>query len=387
MDRRQIKSIIISEDHYNALGVVRSLGVVGTEVYLILTTQEKTYVDSSKYVSKTLKIEHTKEAVLKAIEGIISRENETFVLFPLSDFSAQIVDEEFINFPSNVIAPNACGVMNKLSDKYFIKEIAKNCGLDVPQGVVVSFEKDIEVKWDVFPAILKPLVSVEGTKSDIAIVGSYEELIDVSKSYRAKGYSRALLEEYIDGENAHMIEVMGGRNFDGTVDFAGIISKIREFPICNGSTSYATIVKEHDGIDLDKLSTFLAETGFVGLFDFEFKYSGKKAYFIECNYRHGAPGFVFTKCGINIPVCWIDKNVNGVLSEKRQLNEDVVFMVEQNDFINMLKGTPKFCSWVNQYRKAVRIFAYKGDMKPVRKYYCQLMKSLIHRVFRSRGKC
>ena len=42
------KALVISEDHYNALGVIRSLGEEGIPVDLILTTEsKKTFVDKN----------------------------------------------------------------------------------------------------------------------------------------------------------------------------------------------------------------------------------------------------------------------------------------------------------------------------------------------------
>lgn len=374
-----IKAIVISEDHYNALGMVRSLGIAGIKINLILTTTGKTYVDSSKFVTKTSKVKHTSKAIIKEIKNIVNDDKFIYVLFPLSDFAAQIIDDEFDKFPSYVIVPNACGKLRQLSDKYLIKKFAEESGLDVPKGIITNFQN--ENNWNTYPAIIKPLISIEGVKSDILIVSSYTELIKAFDYYKSKGYVRALIEEYIDGEDSHMVEVMGGRNYDGTIDFAGIISKIREFPIYNGSTSYAKIVSKHDGIDLSKISFFLEKTKFIGLFDFEFKCLGDKAYFIECNYRNGAPGFVFTKQGINMPVQWIQKNVENIAYE-RDYNNEILFMVEQNDLINMLKGTPSFIEWISQYRKSVKIFAYKGDYVPVIKYYYKFLINLIYHIFR-----
>ncbi len=49
--------------------------------------------------------------------------------------------------------------------------------------------------------------------------------------------------------------------------------------------------------------------------------------------------------------------------------KDGNFMVEQNDMINMLKGTPNFVTWIKEYLNADKIFSFKGDSRPVRKYY------------------
>ena len=54
------KAIVIGSDHYNTLGVIRSLGEKGIPVYLILITQNEGFVDKSKYVAQSWSV-HSSE--------------------------------------------------------------------------------------------------------------------------------------------------------------------------------------------------------------------------------------------------------------------------------------------------------------------------------------
>lgn len=367
---QKVKAVVIADDHYNALGMVRSLGVANIDVTLVLFARETSFVDMSKYVNKCIKISHSPDEVIREVNKIIDEFTDSLIaLFPLNDFSAQVLDDNFSLFPPRVLCPNAGGKILELSDKYQIKNIMKECGFTVPEGELIDFDNVALLKWTTYPAIVKPLVSIEGRKSDIVIVNDVSELNCAIARYKKLGYEHALIEEYIDGCDSHMLEVMGARNGDSSIDYAGIISKIREFPIKNGSTSYATIVDAHEGVDLDVISKFLNRIKYVGIFDIEYKYANGKAYFIECNFRNGAPGFVFTLNGHNIPALWIEKNSDIKMNIMSTPVKNSNFMVEQNDVINMLKGTPKLRVWVKQYLNACKLFAFKGDLKPVRKYY------------------
>lgn len=382
----KIEAIIISEDHYNALGVIRSIGIANIKINLILTTQDESYVNCSKFVTRFSKIKLNEECILNEIMSYVINDECTYVLFPLSDFTAQLVDSKYNTFPSNVVVPNACGGLYNLSNKYFMKNIAEKCGLSVPEGITINLDENFVLTWHDYPAIIKPLISVEGKKSDITISKNKAEMLLQLNDFRKKGYRRVLIEKYIDGAESHMIEVIGCRNFDGSVDFAGIIKKIREYPIYNGSTSYAKIVDEHDDIDLEKLSSFLSEIQYVGLFDFEFKYLDNKAYFIECNFRNGAPSFVFTKCGFNLPVIWIQKNLDINFSDYSFINKNSYFMVEQNDFINMIKGNVKLKDWLIQYKKSIKIFWYSNDILPIIKYYYQFIIAQVYNILRRKDR-
>ena len=88
----QNKAIVISEDHYNALGMIRSLGEKGFKVNLILTTEPgHTYTDKSKYVSNVVFVPHVDREILNAIKKI-SEGDESCFLFPLSDYTAMLLD-------------------------------------------------------------------------------------------------------------------------------------------------------------------------------------------------------------------------------------------------------------------------------------------------------
>lgn len=385
---KKIKCIIISDDHYNGLGMIRSLGLLNMDVILILLSMKKTFINSSKYVDNCIKVAHSRDSIIKVLNDLFDKySNYLLLLYPLNDFAVQVLDSEYMSFPGNVFSPNAHGKIQYYSNKQIAKRIAAECGLSIPAGKIIDIKNgDIGSLKDItFPVIIKPVVSVEGAKSHIKTVYDKEQYQSVIDGYGELGYTRILVEEYICGHDSYMIEVMGARGSNKKVEFAGIIKKYREYPIVNGSTSYATIIQNHKYVDFQKLISFLSTIDYVGIFDFEFKYSNEKLYFIECNYRNGAPGFVFTKNGYNLPGVWAELELGIDLNLQRLKLNDVDFMVEQNDMINMLKGTPKFFTWIKEYVHSSKVFSFHGDPRPVRLYYWYFFKNIIIR-FTHRNK-
>lgn len=367
-NKEKMIAVVIADDHYNSLGMIRSLGLRGIPVVLVLISNGRSFVDKSKYVTECYKINRDEIKILETLQTIISRENK-YAFFPLSDFAADILDRNYLLF-DNVLCPHAKGDLKELMNKDKAKKIASACGLRVPKGKVIVAPFD--VNWSEFPVVLKPLASMEGLKSDIVIVNNGQELCDELKVFFEKGYQRILLEEYICGADEHMIEVMGERAEFHDCTFAGIISKVREFPIKNGSTSYASIVRKHQDIDFDKLNNFIKQTGFIGLFDMEFKYANGEAYFIECNFRNGAPGHEFTKQGFNIPSKWIDEMMNYEVS--KVLPKECRFMVEQMDILNVLKRDTSIMKWLREFLTADKLFWDWKDMKPCISYYIEFIR-------------
>ena len=377
-DRKDIRknaSIIISEDHYNALGVARSLGKAKFPIFLLVESGTKSFVGKSKYIKDTFFLESIYSKIIDIVKEI-SIDYDSVFLFPLSDKSACFVDENYKIFPTNCISPNMNGEMAKYQNKYFLKQYAVSMGLDVPNGKVLDLkENHLDFSWNVYPAIIKPLVSAEGKKTDIKTVFDKSSLIETINTFINEGYERVLIEEYICGNNEHMVEVMGYCS-KGKAITCGIVSKIREFPFNNGSTSYAQLVNEHIGIDCFRISKFIENSGFSGLFDMEFKYANEKCYFIECNFRNGAPGYALTIFGKNIPLEWINALAEETVLYKcrKPLSKEKKFMCEQNDILNMLKGDVSLFKWLWQYMTCKKIFFALSDIRPCLNYYKDFIK-------------
>lgn len=359
--KNNIIAIVIAIDHYNGLGVIRSLGECGIPVALILTTIEKSYIEKSKYISEVYHIQPIDGELQSTIKKISMRHSKCFVI-TTTDFSALELDTMLTSMPSNVVFPSMKGRMVQYQNKDFAKHQAAQAGIRVPKGIIYSFNCP-NFKWDIFPAIIKPRASVNGLKSDIQRVDNYCQLQEALKIFKAKGYESVLIEEYIHGENAHMVEIMGYT--DGIdVSFGRIIEKIREYPINNGSTAFAKFVCEHEDIDFDTLKRFIIKSGYIGIFDIEFKSVDRKCYFIECNFRNGAPSYALTKIGYNLPVSWISGMSGIKFKSTTKIVSKNLFMCEQTDFLNMIKHNVHTFSWIKDYHNSNRIFVCWSDIKP-----------------------
>lgn len=375
----KVKALVISEDHYNALGVIRSLGEEKIPVDLILTTEsKKTFVDKSKYISNTVRVSHDDDRIIEAIITL-SEEADYCYLFPLSDYSAMLIDKRFEEFGNSIVCPNMKGNMLTFQNKIVSKELATQCGMKTAKSTLHIMGEPIN--WSIFPAIIKPLVSQEGAKSDISIVKSFQELKETLGKFSMKNYKQVLIEEYLTGKSEKMIEVLGCRCNDSVL-IGGIVSKIREYPMYRGSTSYAEIVFEQNGIDIDAVKKYIRKTDFDGLFDVEFKYVDGVCYFIECNFRNGAPSYALTQFGCNLPYNWIAGKNGEVIKTIKKTDSRMLFMCEQTDFLNAIKKEITFKQWFMDYKTARKVFKGENDISPVINYYLQFFGMLFKRIAR-----
>ena len=87
-------AIVIAEDHYNAMGMLRSLSASKLPIKLVLIAEHEHYVDKSRYLKETIVVKKSKEAVLAALNKLLCSD-EHGILFPLSDYAANILDENY----------------------------------------------------------------------------------------------------------------------------------------------------------------------------------------------------------------------------------------------------------------------------------------------------
>lgn len=378
METSGVAAIVIADDHYNGLGVIRSLGEIGVPVYLILLCKhnQATIIDSSKYVTKTLKVSRDSAEILAAVGSLLD-EQRRYAIIPLSDFAAEVIDGNYLRFPQNAAVPHANGGMQTLMNKYRLAELFRGCGLTVPKHEELTLEKPNP--WNVFPAIVKPLASVEGRKTDIVTVQNAQELAESIPVLQAKGYKRALIEEYIDGNDAFMAEVLGYVDRTGKPHFSQVIHKLREYPIKNGSTAYAFFEETAEYIDFEALENAVRATHFYGIFDLEFKYADGKAYFIEMNFRNGAPAYAAAKCGFNIAAEWLFDGFETQMPAQTASSKTYL-MCEHRDVINMLKGYVAFPKWLCEFTKANKLIWNWKDLRPSRKLYFGVVKASTRRL-------
>lgn len=365
------KAIVIGGDHYNTLGVVRSLGEEGVPVYLILISDKRSYVDKSKYIIKTWRINSPEKTIIDILTQNFNNEEYNPVIIPTSDSVMKIIDNNFELLKHKYILPNINNTEDKITylmNKKIMNDLAFESGLTIPKSWEVSLDNnEIYIPEEIiYPCIVKPLRSIDGNKEDILVCKNELELERGLLNLK-QDYYRVLIQEYIDGPDSKVIEIIGCVTINGKeIIIPAIIEKIREYPLMAGSTSYALATIESKYIDNNNIHAFLKRLNYTGIFDLEFKYANGKTYFIEINFRNGAPGYALTKSGINIPYIWyleaVGQNIDNI---NKKISGNFNFMMEVRDFRHVLNGDIKIHSWIkNLINTKVFLFFNSKDMKP-----------------------
>lgn len=350
---------IIGGDHYNTLGVVRSLGEKGVFSHVLIQGgSNKSFVLKSKYVKDGYVCEDDKE-LLHQLSKVTWGDKP--VLFCCSDRALEFVLSHYDELAGFFILP-VCRdyrLTVSLLEKSFITDYASHHGVSVPLSWTA---KNREIPEDiVYPVITKSLTSLGGSKSDMVVCNNKEDLVKVFTNHHCDDYQ---IQQYIDYEKE--ISILGCVLPDGEVVFSGCIDKLRTCMI--GTSSFAVMVDNALlGKEKETLEIMLKATGYSGLFSAEYLLKDGKYYFLEVNFRNDGNTYVATAAGINLPYIWYSSCCNCNV-EITKGSFPCYFMLDIEDFFARKRNGISFCQWNND-RKRVNAFLVfsKQDTKPFKK--------------------
>lgn len=348
--------IVLGGNHHNALGIIRSLGEEGWKVNYISTDKNKSFVSRSRYIKDYWQAVDEKEILNILYSEFKNKSNRTSII-PSDDHAMGIIDNNVNKLADNFLIPNINGqdreVLRKM-DKIHMNSLAKKNGFLVPESYNINLLSRDKIYSTIenldisYPCIIKPLKSVDGTKSDIVICKSGSDLLTNLRQLSSE-YEEVIVQEYINKEGELGIQgFMSVKN--GQVIIPGVIEKIRDSTIAPGSTTYAKITKSNTYVDIEKVKSLIRDINYYGIFDLELLYSKGRTYFIELNFRNGAYGYAYTKAGVNLPKLWcLDALGIDISEESLVIDKELTLMNEFADIRNVFAGRLSLNQWIKDF--------------------------------------
>lgn len=306
------KVIIIGADHHNTLAVVRSLGSVGCDIEILIHENkdlEDICLSKSKYAKNRTFVVTPQENTMVNWLLNHAEKNEKTVIFPCSDFATYIVDSNYNALKEKFIVPgfvNAPGRVAFLMDKMEQKKFADK--YQIPMAKTWSLPCDaneLNISEISIPCIIKPEISAAGSKADILICKTKEELRKGLKVFSQKGYKNVLVQQFLikKYEVCSYGCILSERQSVLKQHFAGgSVRKIRDY---GGSTTKAQFITEKCVDDLNtKVVNVLYEMGYRGQCDMEYLVCENGVYLNEINFRHSGNGYALIQNGVNAPYYW-----------------------------------------------------------------------------------
>lgn len=366
--------IVLGGSHHNGLGIIRSLGEVGCRVFFISigTKTNKNFVTKSKYI-EDFWYSNSENDLLKILLQEFGKDKLKPIIFPSDDNTAAIIDKNFNKLDDKFIVPTIDKQENailKKMNKQVMFNLAEENGFLVPKSCTVNISKieNIQVYLDKhnigLPCIVKPIQSVDGSKTDITVSHNTAELKKNLLKLK-DSYTEVIIQEFINKD--------GELGFQGLVTInkqeviiPGVIEKIRDSSVARGSTTYAKLVKSNSLVNIESIKSFISSLQFKGIFDLELIYSKGRIYFIELNFRNGAYGYAYTSSGVNIPeLLCLDAIGKDISKEQKKISRELTLMSEIADFRNVICKKIGFFKWLKQFLTVdIYLIFNKKDINP-----------------------
>lgn len=363
-DYKKHLHILFGHDHYNPLGVVRSLGEDGISPVVILISRGKPHlVNKSKYLGKL----HWVRSIEEGYQVLLSNYgNETLkpFVYTCSDDSESFLDLHYNELIDHFYFFNAGeqGRITKIMEKEEMIKMAVESGIDIPKTEVVrvgDLPKTLR-----YPILTKAVIStIANWKSNVHICQNEAELLEAYKTIKG---DNIILQEYITKKNELCLD---GVSVNGGEDvYLPIQSEyIRFTPSAYGNYIYFQKYKEMDL--LPKIQAVFKKTGFSGVFSMEFlRDKDDNFYFLEINFRNSTWSYAHTHVGVNLPVIWAKSTLSGHLdvSDVKITKETFTAIQEFTDFKDsVLAGAVSVKQWLKDFRNCDCPFYYnKQDNAP-----------------------
>lgn len=369
------KCIVFCADHYNPLGICRSLGEKGISPIVVMTDSEAPLISHCKYVKEIHYVADEKAGLDYIVEHYGNEKYKPFI-FTGSDDTTRMLDLHFDELKNKFYFYNGgCqGNITKYQNKEIITEAALKCGCNIPKTEVLN-KGDLPSTLR-YPVITKAIISEGNWKADMHICKSEQELLSAYNSIRS---NPLIVEEFIVKKNELCVD--GFSINGGNEVWMPYTSEYIRF----SDLSYGNYMWMKPLIDDDarkKIQKVLQEANYSGIFEAEFLIDEEdKLYFLEINFRNSTWSYAYTYGGLNLPYQWAVSTLNGNIDFDSSNVRETPFtaMAEINDFRSAVKtGEISFLKWLVQAFGADCHYYYnKKDPSP---FWCLLLNTILRKI-------
>lgn len=324
--------IVFAIEHYNPLGVIRTLGKRGIRPDYIAVKGRVRLSSKSKYLNRVHEVDSVEEGykVLHREYGNICKTGNKPIIICSDDKTIGYLDNHYEELKDKFVFFNAGeqGRINDFMDKFRILELAKKHGLNILDSRVV---KRGEVPEDLqYPVITKSISpNSGGWKSDVFICENGKELAEAHKKIKSE---EVMLQQFVEKKNEYAVE--GCSVNKGKTTFLSIYS-IYNYLIKGYYSPYRTS-GSFSNPEIEKgLKAMIEEIGFEGIFDAEFLIGpDDKYYFLEINFRNTTWSYASDVLGMPLAYLWVkamndEKVLEGAFKSDQK---PILCMVEPIDY-------------------------------------------------------
>ncbi len=371
------KFIVFGEEHYNPIGIVRSLGEEGIKSIVIVIDGGPVFLSKSKYICKTHHVSDREQGIQILLEEYVDLDYPAF-LYVSDDTSIALIDSLYDDLVGKFYFFNAgcAGRISYYLNKNNIGKLSVKHGLNFLDSSVVTrgtIPENLE-----YPIITKAIDStIGGWKSDMHICRNENELKMAFKNIKSP---LVMIQRYIKKKNEYCLE---GFSCNRGRDLFISIQSTYNYRLPLSYSPYMT-VNNFDNMNnvYPSLQKMFLEIGYEGIFEIEFLIADDDTlYFGEINFRNSTWSYASTCGGMNLPVLWAKSMLLGHQVEgcyKEIDKPGFMAMVELTDLKErVIKQKYSVFKWVRDFRNSkCKYYCGRNDIWPV---FCMVICRLNRR--------
>jgi hypothetical protein len=281
--------------------------------------------------------------------------------------------------------PN-CGIqgeVTRLMEKDIQTAMATQCGIHTLQSLYTN-NADFDIDKATYPCMLKPLISISGSKDDMNVCFSRKDLDKAIAS--ARHTKEFIVQQYIYNEADLLF--LGVRFPNGDVWIPSLVKKPGVSELGAYTNAIITTDVEEHLPELEQVLDFVNSLNYVGPFSLEFGLEKGQNYFFEINLRNDGTSHYPLSFGINIPYVYYQSCKGKLLSEDMSFWKGEYTMIDEFwDIRRVLSHEISLSQWWGLLRSAKAYRYYISHdrlptlmMVPV--FLCRIVLKIFRSLFR-----
>ena len=386
---KQIVTIVLGWNYSTSLGVIRSLGMAGhtVDLYFIARSKGQSRITaSSKYLRYvTEHIGRDDDNIIADLERLYGSEIQPCILLPTDDYTSSLIDRYRNKLADHFLMPyvgtGEQGAITKLMDKSVQTDMASSLGIKTIEykKVYLPVKGDIQIPEGIeYPCFVKPLVSLDGRKTEMGKCDDESELKSRLGEMRSHWSNRTvIIQEYIDIDEEYSIS---GLCLDQRIILPALLKRLFVGKHERGVTIVGQLVPLEDDIPFTgQLIALLQSIHYTGLFCMDLIRSKNTIYFSEINFRSAGSLYGFVKAGANLPSIFV-KSLLGIHwnAEETKATYGKTFFYDKVGWEDLILG---YCSY-KEFKNFLKSSDYTfmrdvDDPKPGDILYGQMYKKYL----------
>ena len=357
--------VFVSKEHYNPLGIVRTLGEAGITPITVCVKGDLQMVGQSKYVQERYYVDTPEAGLEFIIDNFADPAEKTFILTG-DDVTVALLDRNFDRLKDYFFFYNAgeTGRISHYMNKDVMLELVTRHGIKIAKTwrvKVGEIPDDIE-----YPIMTKAINSIGEEWKDIVYICYNDE--ELRNAYSKIKSEYILVQQYVkktDEVSFDAFSVNRGKD---------VFIATEAFQMYNIQDKYSPYWRIENPTNTEmgeKIRAVIAEIGLEGIWEFEFMEDDKgNLWFLEINFRNTALGYSTTVAGMPQVVLWCEAMKNGSIDHSKRVSvpKGMTAMAECFDYDVRVKGgimTKE--EWLKEYMMSeCKMYMGRDDFEPFR---------------------